>query len=86
MTTINVEGDYYSDYLSSKSKDFETAATELNKKVEDTLKKLNEDPSNPSLLAAYQAALGAYTVTRTAQSTTSKALKDLASTILQSAR
>lgn len=45
--------------------------------LDEALKKVNEDASDPKALATYQAALGEYTLYRNAQSNAVKAYKDV---------
>jgi type III secretion protein F len=46
-------------------------------KLKDILEKLKADPTDPGLLASYQAKLSEYTMYRNAQSNTVKAFKDV---------
>ncbi|WP_299999383.1 type III secretion system needle filament subunit SctF [uncultured Cedecea sp.] len=73
-------------FLTELSGGFESGAenmmVELNKAEED----LKRDPSNPAVLANYQAKLQEYTLFRNAQTSTVKAYKDIGAAIIQNFR
>ncbi|CCG86221.1 type III secretion system needle filament subunit SctF [Erwinia piriflorinigrans] len=73
-------------FLDEVSEGFEAGAkdmmTELNKAEE----ALEKDPSNPAVLARYQAKLQEYTLFRNAQTSTVKAYKDIGAAIIQNFR
>lgn len=73
-------------FLTDLSGGFETGSQnmmqELNKAEED----LKRDPSNPAVLANYQAKLQEYTLFRNAQTSTVKAYKDIGAAIIQNFR
>ncbi len=75
-----------SGFLTDLSSGFETGSqnmmTELNKAEEE----LKRDPSNPAVLANYQAKLQEYTLFRNAQTSTVKAYKDIGAAIIQNFR
>jgi type III secretion protein F len=73
-------------FLETLSQGFEGGATTLKTALDQAQKKLNGDPSSPSLLADYQAKMSEYTLFRNAQSTTVKAYKDIAAAIIQNFR
>lgn len=73
-------------YIMTVSNQFDTGVGDLNKQVDDALKNLSTNPSDPSYLAAYQSALSEYTLYRNAQSNVVKAYKDLDSSIIQNFR
>jgi type III secretion protein F len=86
MADIGIPIEFADDFLGRQADAFETGATKLKDILDDTLKKLGEDASNPSLLAAYQAAFSSYTVFRNAQTNTIKGFKDIDMAIIQAAR
>lgn len=85
MATVNA-AEFHDDFLGEMANGFETGAVKLNEALEKALKELQSDPSNPALLASYQAALGSYTVFRNVQTNTVKAFKDIDMSIIQAAR
>ena len=76
----------WSGYIDNVSATFDTGVSDLQTQVTDALNSLSENPSDPSLLAAYQSKLSEYTLYRTAQSNTVKAFKDIAASIIQNYR
>jgi len=62
------------EYISNK---FETGAEGLQARLNDALEAISGESSTPTQLAAYQTALSAYTLYRSSQSNTVKALKDI---------
>lgn len=61
-------------------------ASGLKTKLDKTLSDLHADASNPSLLAAYQAAFSSYNVFRNVATNTIKGLKEIDSAIIAAAR
>lgn len=73
-------------FLSELSTGFDDKVKDLNKKLQEALDLMQKDPSNPAVLASYQAALSTYTLYRNAQSNTVKVYKDIASAIITNFR
>lgn len=73
-------------FLDNLAGSFETSASTMMSELNTAEKALEEDPSNPSILANYQAKLQEYTLLRNAQTSTVKAYKDVASAIIQNFR
>ncbi|MDI6539596.1 type III secretion system needle filament subunit SctF [Pantoea ananatis] len=73
-------------FLDGTAHRFETGATKLMGMLKDAQTQMESDPSNPSMLAAYQAKLQAYTLFRNAQTSTVKVYKDVGSAIIQNFR
>lgn len=73
-------------FLDKISQGFETGAKEMIEKLKTAEEELEKDPSNPAVLASYQAKLQEYTLFRNAQTSTVKAYKDIGSAIIQNFR
>ncbi|WP_261641800.1 type III secretion system needle filament subunit SctF [Erwinia mallotivora] len=73
-------------YLDKTAGAFEKGATNLMQELQLAQTALENDPSNPSTLAAYQAKLQAYTLFRNAQTSVVKAYKDVGANIIQNFR
>lgn len=73
-------------YIEDISNKFDAGSADLNASLQQALEDLAKDPSNPSLLAKYQALLSEYTLYRNAQTNVVKAYKDLDSSIIQNYR
>jgi len=73
-------------FLSDMSGSFDAGVTNLNNELDEALKMLTGDPSNPELLAKYQSRLSEYTLYRNAQSNVVKVYKDVASAIITNFR
>lgn len=73
-------------FLENISHEFEDYAAELMQRLLDAQDKLEATPSDPAVLAKYQAALQDYTLFRNAQTNVVKAYKDIASAIVQNYR
>lgn len=86
MANVAMPLEFHDDFLGRQSEAFESGATELKRILDETLKKLEGDASNPTLLAAYQTAFSSYTVFRNAQTNTIKGFKDIDMAIIQAAR
>ncbi len=87
MSNMMLNGtDEWSGFLSEKSSNFDSGMVELNNQVADTLAKLVNNPSDPQLLARYQAKLSEYTLYRQAQSNIVKSYKDVALAIISNFR
>lgn len=81
--TLTFNNDYFLDDLSGK---FEDGATDMMSDLQSAEAALQADPSNPSVLANYQAKLQEYTLFRNAQTSTVKAYKDIGAAIIQNFR
>jgi len=81
--SLSFNNNYFLDKLSGG---FETGATSMIKDLQQAEEELKKDPSNPAVLANYQAKLQEYTLFRNAQSSTVKAYKDIDANILQNLR
>ncbi len=77
---------YVTMFLDSVSEGFDDGCAKLQKELKEAEEHLELDPSNPQVLATYQAKLQEYTLYRNAQSSTVKAYKDVASAIIQNFR
>lgn len=73
-------------FLGDVSSNFESGAEEMMKNLQDAEAQLEADPSNPQVLAKYQAVLQEYQLFRNAQTTTVAAYKKVGETILQNFR
>ncbi|MBD1587204.1 type III secretion system needle filament subunit SctF [Pseudomonas typographi] len=86
MANVSVPVRFANDFLGQQANGFEQGAQELKTVLDDALNELHSDPSNPGLLAAYQAAFSSYNVFRNAATNTIKGFKEIDSTIIQAAR
>ena len=87
MTTINPLLTYNNIYfLDRLSGGFEDGAKTMMQDLADAELELQADPSNPAVLANYQAKLQEYTLFRNAQTSTVKAYKDISAAIIQNFR
>jgi len=77
---------FHDDFLGKQAEAFEDGAVKLHDALNAALADLQKDSSDPGLLAAYQAALGSYTVFRNVQTNTVKTFKDIDMSIVQAAR
>ncbi|XTZ39292.1 type III secretion system needle filament subunit SctF [Salmonella enterica] len=77
---LSFNNNYFLDGLSGE---FETGAQQMMTDLEAAEKELQADPSNPAVLANYQAKLQEYTLFRNAQTSTVKAYKDVGAAIIQ---
>lgn len=73
-------------YLDEVSGAFETGATDMMTELNAAEAALEKDPSDPAVLANYQAKLQEYTLFRNAQTSTVKAYKDIGAAIIQNFR
>lgn len=73
-------------FLDKVSDGFESGAKEMITQLTVAEEALEKDPSNPAVLATYQAKLQEYTLFRNAQTSTVKAYKDIGSSIIQNFR
>lgn len=74
------------DFLGRQAEAFENGARDLKEALNEALKNLGGNASDPGLLAAYQTAFSSYTVFRNAQTNTIKGFKDIDMAIIQAAR
>lgn len=77
---------FHDDFLGQQADAFEQGAIKLHDAMNKALEDLQANSSDPGLLAAYQAALGSYTVFRNVQTNTVKAFKDIDMSIVQASR
>lgn len=73
-------------FLSDLSGGFETGSQNMMSELNSAEEALKKDPSNPAVLANYQAKLQEYTLFRNAQTSTVKAYKDIGAAIIQNFR
>ena len=73
-------------FLDDVSVAFENGAADMMKQLQDAQTALEADPSDPAVLANYQAKLQEYTLFRNAQTSTVKAYKDIGAAIIQNFR
>ncbi|EKS5988160.1 type III secretion system needle filament subunit SctF [Salmonella enterica] len=73
-------------FLARTSQGFEEGAKQMMIDLADAEKELEADPSDPNVLAKYQARLQEYTLFRNAQTTTLKVYKDIGAAIIQNFR
>lgn len=78
--------EFHDDFLGRQAQAFEDGATGLKQKLDDALEALYADASDPSLLAAYQAAFSSYNIFRNAATNTVKGFKEIDTAIISAAR
>ncbi|CAM3961344.1 type III secretion system needle filament subunit SctF [Pseudomonas wadenswilerensis] len=86
MRSISDPVQFHDDFLGRQADAFEQGAQGLKEALDKALEDLQADASDPTLLAAYQAAFSSYTVFRNAQTNTVKGFKDIDMAIIQAAR
>ncbi|MDD1015999.1 type III secretion system needle filament subunit SctF [Pseudomonas rubra] len=86
MRSISAPIEFHDDFLGRQADAFEQGAQGLKEALDKALEALQGDASDPTLLAAYQAAFSSYTVFRNAQTNTVKGFKDIDMAIIQAAR
>ena len=86
MADIGIPIDFPDDFLGRQAQAFEDGASILKDKLDEALKNLEGNASDPGLLALYQTAFSSYTVFRNAQTNTIKGFKDIDMAIIQAAR
>ncbi|TKK37742.1 EscF/YscF/HrpA family type III secretion system needle major subunit [Pseudomonas fluorescens] len=84
--SVNVDIAFHNDFLGQQAAGFEVGATGLKKALDDALNALKVDASDPSLLAAYQAAFSSYNIFRNAATNTIKGFKEIDTAIISAAR
>ncbi|WP_458737051.1 EscF/YscF/HrpA family type III secretion system needle major subunit [Pseudomonas chlororaphis] len=77
---------FHTDFLGKQAQGFEDGAAGLKTKLDEALTKLHADPSDPTLLAAYQAAFSSYNVFRNVATNTIKGFKEIDTAIVSAAR
>jgi type III secretion protein F len=82
-TKLEFDNGYFLDTVSGN---FEKGAAKMMDQLKDAEAALEADPSDPSVLANYQAKLQEYTLFRNAQTSTVKAYKDIGAAIIQNFR
>ena len=83
---VNQKIEFHTDFLGKQADGFEKGASKLKIKLDEALKVLHADASNPSALAAYQAAFSSYNVFRNVATNTIKGFKEIDSAIIAAAR
>ncbi|MFP3527428.1 EscF/YscF/HrpA family type III secretion system needle major subunit, partial [Pantoea sp. SIMBA_072] len=78
--------EFHDDFLGRQAQGFEDGATGLKTKLDEALAALHEDASDPTLLAAYQAAFSSYNVFRNVATNTIKGFKEIDTAIVSAAR
>ena len=78
--------EYNGYFLDKVSAGFEAGAKSMMEELNKAESALEADPSDPSVLANYQAKLQEYTLFRNAQTSTVKAYKDIGAAIIQNFR
>ncbi|EPC0820126.1 type III secretion system needle filament subunit SctF [Escherichia albertii] len=74
--------DWHDDYMTNMSEGFQEGTADMQQALDDALLALQQDPSNPGYLAAYQTALSEYTLFRNAQSNVTKSFRDIDQAII----
>lgn len=83
---VNQVIEFHTDFLGKQAKGFEDGAAALKDALDKALLDLRGDASDPSALAAYQAAFSSYNVFRNAATNTIKGFKEIDSAIIAAAR
>ncbi|WP_027615046.1 EscF/YscF/HrpA family type III secretion system needle major subunit [Pseudomonas sp. LAIL14HWK12:I9] len=86
MSTVSNPIEFHDDFLGRQTQGFEDGATGLKTKLDEALAALHEDASDPTLLAAYQAAFSSYNVFRNVATNTIKGFKEIDTAIVSAAR
>jgi type III secretion protein F len=86
MPSVSDPIQFHNDFLGKQAHGFEQGATGLKAALDDALTKLHTDASNPTLLAAYQAAFSSYNIFRNAATNTIKGFKEIDTAIITAAR
>ncbi|AYN16989.1 EscF/YscF/HrpA family type III secretion system needle major subunit [Pseudomonas monteilii] len=86
MSTVSNPIEFHDDFLGRQAQGFEDGATGLKTKLDEALAALHEDASDPTLLAAYQAAFSSYNVFRNVATNTIKGFKEIDTAIVSAAR
>ncbi|MGE8059048.1 EscF/YscF/HrpA family type III secretion system needle major subunit [Pseudomonas sp. NPDC089547] len=86
MSGVSNPIEFHDDFLGRQAQNFEDGATGLKTKLDEALAALHEDASDPTLLAAYQAAFSSYNVFRNVATNTIKGFKEIDTAIVSAAR
>ncbi|NBB03081.1 EscF/YscF/HrpA family type III secretion system needle major subunit [Pseudomonas monteilii] len=86
MSTVSNPIEFHDDFLGRQAQGFEDGATGLKTKLDEALAALHEDASDPTLLAAYQAAFSSYNVFRNVATNTIKGFKEIDTAMVSAAR
>lgn len=86
MSSVSNPIEFHDDFLGRQAQGFEDGATGLKTKLDEALAALHEDASDPTLLAAYQAAFSSYNVFRNVATNTIKGFKEIDTAIVSAAR
>ncbi|HDS1817655.1 TPA: EscF/YscF/HrpA family type III secretion system needle major subunit [Pseudomonas putida] len=86
MSTVSTPIEFHDDFLGRQAQGFEDGATGLKTKLDEALAALHADASDPTLLAAYQAAFSSYNVFRNVATNTIKGFKEIDTAIVSAAR
>ena len=86
MSSVSNPIEFHDDFLGRQAQSFEDGATGLKTKLDEALAALHEDASDPTLLAAYQAAFSSYNVFRNVATNTIKGFKEIDTAIVSAAR
>ncbi|MNJ67147.1 hypothetical protein D3C77_632910 [compost metagenome] len=86
MSSVSNPIEFHDDFLGRQAQGFEDGATGLKTKLDEALAALHKDASDPTLLAAYQAAFSSYNVFRNVATNTIKGFKEIDTAIVSAAR
>ena len=86
MSSVSNPIEFHDDFLGRQAQGFGDGATGLKTKLDEALAALHEDASDPTLLAAYQAAFSSYNVFRNVATNTIKGFKEIDTAIVSAAR
>ena len=86
MRDVSNPIDFHDDFLGRQAQSFEDGAAGLKTKLDEALAALHADASDPTLLAAYQAAFSSYNVFRNVATNTIKGFKEIDTAIVSAAR
>ncbi|MFJ4454753.1 MULTISPECIES: EscF/YscF/HrpA family type III secretion system needle major subunit [unclassified Pseudomonas] len=86
MSGVSNPIEFHDDFLGRQAQGFEDGATDLKTKLDEALAALHKDASDPTLLAAYQAAFSSYNVFRNVATNTIKGFKEIDTAIVSAAR
>ncbi|UVL76909.1 type III secretion system needle filament subunit SctF [Pseudomonas putida] len=86
MSSVSNPIEFHDDFLGRQAQSFEDGATDLKTKLDEALAALHADASDPTLLAAYQAAFSSYNVFRNVATNTVKGFKEIDTAIVSAAR
>ncbi len=86
MSSVSSLTQFHDDFLGRQAQGFEDGAAGLKTKLDEALAALHADASDPTLLAAYQAAFSSYNVFRNVATNTIKGFKEIDTAIVSAAR